>query len=213
MTSEANAVAPSTLSVVVGLGFTDADGAAFDQGARVARRVKGSQLHLVHVFSDAPSAEKSRDLVSHLRLYVNEKTAAMGSLNGMTVGIHLRTGKRVREIVQLATEVGAQLIVVGANAGPHLKSWFVGTTAEQLLDSAPCAVVVAPPKPKGVVAHDPVIEPPCPDCLRARSASGGKEWWCDRHRHNSEAGHTFSYQREIPLTEHDSEVIPTGIDF
>jgi nucleotide-binding universal stress UspA family protein len=40
---------------------------------------------------------------------VNEKAAAAGGFNAMTVGIHLRTGKPVREIVQLATELSADL--------------------------------------------------------------------------------------------------------
>jgi nucleotide-binding universal stress UspA family protein len=201
-------------TVVVGLAFTDADGPAFDQAARIAQRVPGSEMHLVHVFHEEPSAARSRDLVGHLRLYVNEKAAITGGLKGITVGIHLRSGKPVREIVQLATEVSADLIVVGSHRGPHPKQWAVGSTAEKLLGGgAPCPVLVASPAPKKPEKHEPTIEPPCPECLRARAASGGSQWWCERHSHRVASGHVFSYQRELPFATHDSEVIPTGIDF
>lgn len=202
-----------SLTIVVGLDFTDADGRAFDQALRIARRVPSCELHLVHVFDAEPSEQRSRELVGHLRLYVNEKAAAAGGLGGMTVGIHLRSGKPVREIVQLATEVAADLVVVGSRHGPHLRSWAVGPTAEKLVRGAPCPVLVASPQPKEPEKHEPTIETPCPECVRARGASGGKRWWCERHAHLANGAHVYSYQRELPLRSHDSEVIPTGIQF
>jgi len=213
MNDELKKTEPSTLSVIVGLAFTDADGVAFDQAVSLAKRVPRSEVHVVHVFGEQPSVARSRELVDHLRLYVNEKATAAGGFKAMTVGIHLRTGKPVREIVQLATDIHADLIVIGSHKGPHMKSWLVGSTAEHLLAAAPCPVLVAPPKLKAIAPHEPAIEPPCPDCLRARTTSHGAEWWCERHAHHAKRAHTFSYQRELPFASHDSEVIPTGIKF
>jgi nucleotide-binding universal stress UspA family protein len=214
MNAELKNDGPSPLSLIVGLAFGDADGAAFDQAARLALRVPRSELHLVHVFeAKEPSAAQEQDLLNHLRLYVNEKATLAGGLKAITVGIHLRAGKPVREIVQLATELHADLIVIGSHKGPHLKSWLVGSTAEHLVASAPCAVLVASPRPRVETKHDPVIEPPCPDCLRSRKLSHGGEWWCERHAHHAKQAHAFSYQRELPFETHDSEVIPTGIKF
>jgi nucleotide-binding universal stress UspA family protein len=213
MTDESKDTGPSTLSVIVGLAFTDADGVAFDQAVRLAERVPRSELHVVHVFGAEPSVGQSRELVDHLRLYVNEKAAAAGGFKAMTVGIHLRTGKPVREIVQLATDIRADLIVIGSHKGPHMKSWLVGSTAEHLLAGAPCPVLVAPPRQKEIAPQEPAIEAPCPDCLKARATSEGAQWWCERHAHHAKRAHTFSYQRELPFASHDSEVIPTGIKF
>jgi nucleotide-binding universal stress UspA family protein len=204
---------PSTLSVIVGFAFTDADGAAFDQAVGLAKRVPRSEVHVVHVFGDQPSVGRSRELVDHLRLYVNEKAVAAGGLKAMTFGIHLRTGKPVREIVQLATDIRADLIVIGSHKGPHMKSWLVGSTAEHLLATAPCPVLVAPPKQRATAPLEPAIEPPCPECLKARATSRGAVWWCERHAHHAKQAHIFSYQRELPFASHDSEVIPTGIKF
>jgi hypothetical protein len=174
--------------------------------------VPGGQLHLVHVFGTAPSAERSRELASHLRLYVEEKATINTALHGIPVGIHLRGGKTIRELIQLATEVQADVIVVGSHKGPHIKDWIVGSTVERLVSGAVFPVLVATPK-KEPERLEPVIEPPCPQCVEARMASGGKQWWCTRHAHEATLGHTYSYQRELPFSSHDSNVSPTGVDF
>jgi nucleotide-binding universal stress UspA family protein len=212
MSPPPNAAATTKFSIVVGLDFTEADGPAFDQAARLATRVIGSELHLVHVFSTAPSAERSRDLAQHLRLYVDEKAAANSALVGMPVGVHLRGGKPVAEILRLATEVGADVIVVGSHRGQHIKDWIAGSTVEKLVSGGTFSVVVAAPKPKELEAPEPTIEPPCPKCVEARFASKGKEWWCERHAHAAQLGHVYSYQRELPFATHDSSISPTGVD-
>jgi len=164
------------------------------------------------VFHHPPSAERSRDLIDHLRLYVDEKRVGAKTLSGVKVGIHLRGGEAVRELVQLATEVGADFIVLGSHQGLHLGDWLRGSTIERLVNSAAFPVLVAP----GAVEparHEPTIEPPCPDCVIARTASGGERWWCERHSHSAVGGHVYSYQREFPMASHDSAITPTGIDF
>jgi nucleotide-binding universal stress UspA family protein len=203
---------PSTLSIVVGTNFNDASGFAFDAAAHLAQRVARSELHLVHVFEEEPSQSGAQELIGHLRLYANEKAAMMGGLRGMTIGIHLRSGKTVREIVQLATDVSADLIVVGSRAAPHMKSWLVGSTAEQLLAAGAFPVVIAGPRPLSLPLLEPAIESACPDCLRVRALSSRATWWCERHSHHAKRAHTYSYQRELPFETHDSEVIPTGIE-
>jgi nucleotide-binding universal stress UspA family protein len=205
--------APARFSIVVGLDFTDADGPAFDQAARLALRVPGSELHLVHVFGAAPSAERSRELADHLRLYADEKASITKGLRGIAVGIHLRGGHTVHELIRLATDVQADVIVVGSHRGPHVKDWIVGSTVERLVGGAPFPVLVSTPKAKGAAEQVPVIEPACPRCVETRIASGGKHWWCERHAHEATLGHTYSYQRELPFASHDSNITSTGVDF
>lgn len=213
MAKQTEKAGESSLCIVVGLAFNAADGAAFDQAVSIASGAGRSELHLVHVFEEEPAKAQTRELIDHLRLYVNEKAAAAGGLKGITVGIHIRTGKPVRELAQFASDLGANLIVIGSHKGPHLKSWLVGSTAEQLIARATCPVLVAAPKPSPAQPEEPAIEPACPDCLKTRAATRGASWWCDRHSHRGERAHTFSYQRELPLATYDSEVIPTGIQF
>jgi nucleotide-binding universal stress UspA family protein len=209
-------IAPETVtppfSIVVGLDFKEAGGFAFDQAAQIAERIPRAALHLAHVFEPGAEPRSRKDMIEHLRLYANEKLTAWGGVKGISIGIHLRSGEVVRELVQLATDVSAGLIVLGSSRGPHMRSWLVGSTAERLVRSATTAVLVAAPMPKHPEAHEPAIEPPCPDCVNARFATKGETFWCARHAEHGRRAHTYSYQRELSLSTHDSQVIPTGID-
>ncbi len=159
--------------------FTDADGPAFDQAARIALRVPGSELHLVHVFHEEPSPARSRDLIGHLRLYVNEKAELIGGHHGGHSSSLGEAGARDRSVFH------------GGRRRSHrrrLPPWTApqamggGVAAEKLLGvGALCPVLVASPAPKKPEKHEPTIEPPCPECLRARAVSGGSQWWCERH--------------------------------
>ena len=80
------------------------------------------------------------------------KAALSRGLQGMAIGIHLRGGKAVPEILRLATDVAADVIVVGSHRGPHIKHWIVGSTVDKLVSGAAFSVVVAAPKPKELEA-------------------------------------------------------------
>jgi nucleotide-binding universal stress UspA family protein len=200
-------------TVVVGNDFSPASGYAFDQAARVARRIPGSDLHVVHVMDGAPDERRAKQLCDQLRAYLEEKVHALGGLEQQAVGVHVRGGNPARELAQLAKDVGADVLVVGAHKGPHLKQLFVGSVAERLLVAAPCPVFVAGPMPAAADdAHDPAIEPPCPDCHRARAATAGRQWWCARHAEHHAKAHSYSFRRELAFRTHDSTVTSTGVD-
>ncbi len=204
-----------SFSILVASDLSEASGYAFEQAAQLARRIPGAAIDFLHVANGDTSEERTRQLGGELRTYISEKAASMGGLPGIRVGVHVRHGDPVREIVQAAAELDACLIVLGSPQHPHLKSLVVGTIAAKLLPHAPCPVVLAGPKPIEPLVHHPAIEPPCPDCVKVRAQSDGKNWWCPRHTtHGATAnGHVYSYQRELPFAEHDSEVVPTGIRF
>lgn len=185
-------------SIVVGIDLLDAGAYAFEQAARVARAIPGSEIHVLHVFERDLDAELRAKLMGTLGLYVNEKAASLGGLPLVTVGIHLRAGDTVLELLRLARDVTANMIVIGARKGPHPEAWLVGSAAERLALWAPCPVLVAGPKPPAV-QEEPVIEPPCPDCERTRAASKRAVWWCERHAEHAKSAHVFSYERELPL--------------
>ncbi|MEO7114150.1 MAG: universal stress protein [Polyangiaceae bacterium] len=211
-TTNGNSESP-TFCIVVALDFRDAGAFAFGQAARVAARIPGSQLHLLHVFEQAPTDERRRELIEQLRAFANDNGTKGSALRNVSVGIHLRNGKPAREILQLASELDAGLIVVGTSKHPQLKNLFVGSVAEQVMKLSPCPVVVAGPRPQPGESHILVIDPPCADCLATRASSHGEHWWCATHSHHAKQAHAFSYQRDNSFATHDSEVIPTGVRF
>ncbi len=199
--------------VVVANDFSVASGYAFDQAARVARRIPGSDIHVVHVMEGAPSETDTKRVADQLRLYLEDKVKALGGLESQAVGLHVRCGHPAREVAQLAKDVGADLIVVGTHKGPHLKQLLVGSVTERLLQAAPCPVFVAGPMPSAADdAHDPAIEAPCPDCVQTRRKTTGGQWWCVSHAQRHAKAHSYSYRRELPLRTTDTAVVLTGVD-
>src|SRR5205823_6936260 len=61
---------------------------------------------------------------------------------GPNVVGHLRFGRADREIVLLAEEIGADLIVMGTHGRTKLERFFRDSVAERVLRAAPCAVCV-----------------------------------------------------------------------
>ncbi len=78
---------------------------------------------------------------------------------------HLRTGLPVDELPELADEIDAHLVVMGAVSRSGLKRLFIGNTAERVIDRLACDVLIV--KPEGFkspvprrAANRPILLPP-----------------------------------------------------
>jgi nucleotide-binding universal stress UspA family protein len=202
---------PFVLIVALDLTDTASGGYALDQATRIAGRVPGSQLHVLHVSTEDVTSET----LGLLRHYVSAKATALGGSTQQTVAVHVRRGDPAHEIVQLATDLSADLVIVGTHKVPHLKSLFVGSTAERVMQSATCPVVVAGPSPKPQPSQVIVIEPACTLCVQTRFQTGGRSWWCERHSEHHAVltnHHLYSYESGLPFSDHDYEVSASGTD-
>ena len=162
----------------------------------------GAELHLVHVVESLglaavtiggsplamPSAgELLREGSVRLQRYAMQVQRRESDL----VFAHLRVGAPWREIVQLATSLSADLLILGTHDAKGLERLFLGSRAEVILRAAPCPVLVAREK----VPHRadvPEILPPCPECLAAQKASRGATLWCSRHDTHHPRAHVYS---------------------
>jgi universal stress protein E len=66
--------------------------------------------------------------------------------------VHLHAGNTVDLLPQVATDIGAAVVVMGAVSRSRLEHAIVGSTAENVLDQLPCDVLIV--KPKGFVSPD-----------------------------------------------------------
>jgi len=134
-------------------------------------------------------------LVEHLRAHVQAQLEAFVALvakRGGKVSAHVVSHVRLDApgigLAQLASDLKANLIVVGTHGRRGLARLFMGSVAEATVRYARCPVLVIPSHEEPAEVK---IEPPCPDCLLARAAPGSKELWCAQHRERHGRRHTY----------------------
>jgi universal stress protein A len=124
------------------------------RAAEVARQLAtslASQVAVLHVMpspsdyrSYGLSPETIAQIQADLRAGLDAKLAEMAALlPGLTPPPtrHVRDGTPWREVCAFAAETGADLIVLGTRGHTGFKHLVLGSTAERVVRSAPCAVL------------------------------------------------------------------------
>lgn len=178
--------------IVVGIDF-EADGnLALDAALSMALQRPGAEVHPVYVDGSLAAkgvelgpnvesvAKRSEDTFKRVNALADERLAALTTGHRMPPLLaHYRVGKPAEEVVQLAVDLNADLIVVGTHGRRGVSRLVMGSVAAQVTKLARCPVFVVRPKDHEHLGDLPEIEPPCPDCLAARAANEG--FWCKRH--------------------------------
>ena len=195
--------------ILVGIDYSSVSELALERALELAKAHSNAELHVVHVLAnfnvDPPedaSDEQSTAIPSvepeayeKLQTYVSLSLGAFekkqnGAANRpLRVVSHLRLHAPAHEIAQLASDLEADLVVVGMYGHGSVTSFFLGSVAESVIRLAPCPVLVF--RPKGLPPEYPKIEPPCPLCVEARITSEGKEYWCAQHRERHGQRHSY----------------------
>jgi nucleotide-binding universal stress UspA family protein len=188
-------------TLVVGVDYSDPGLVALHRAIELA---ENGTLHFVHVIDWNPSgpmagipappsleaeAKKLHDyVVSHIPNDAQAPTSPSRRLVS-----HIALGAPAREIAQLASDLEADLIVVGTHGRTGLRRILLGSVADGVLRLANCPVLVERPKAYASETSEsvPAIEPPCPRCLEARKATDQKELWCEQHRERHGRRHTY----------------------
>ncbi len=89
------------------------------------------------------------------------------------IRLHVRAGKIVDEIVRLAEELDADLLIVGRFA-MHSRH---RSLAPAIVERAPCPTLVI-----GLTEHVVEATPQCPACAEIRAATDAEIWFCEEHR-------------------------------
>jgi nucleotide-binding universal stress UspA family protein len=143
--------------VVVGYDFSHSGRAALHRAVTLAGRAPFHVLHIVCVVDPKeaiPSIPSYNGVDYMYAARVQEALAAeiqqeldqadvRGSVHFF---VHARIGKAAEEILNLAREVGADLIIVGSKGMSGLERLILGSTSEHVVRDAGCTVEVARPK-------------------------------------------------------------------
>jgi nucleotide-binding universal stress UspA family protein len=119
---------------------------------RLARQLGGSLALVFVVTDDLPplligvSEEERGSILEEHRSRAEARLVAFARehLPELEVATHALVGAPSRRIVELAQELGADLIVMASRGYGPLRQVLLGSTAERVLHRAPCPVLIAP---------------------------------------------------------------------
>jgi nucleotide-binding universal stress UspA family protein len=125
-------------------GSEDAD-LALRTAVDVAEKT-GSELHVVHAWHSVPSTRFEPYIRAQLKKEAQELLAEqVGYIKAKgddAARAHLMEGPAADEIVDLAEELGADLVVIGSQGMGSVGSLLVGSVSEGVVHHAPCPVLV-----------------------------------------------------------------------
>jgi nucleotide-binding universal stress UspA family protein len=201
MTNENKAQRTNHRVLVVGVDFSDVSADALKEAVALAEGPSYAELHVVHVITNSAQPRSIGTAVMPEVAYLDgiedvgkllEAWVAPLRAGRARVASHIRMGSPDREIAQVASDVGADLIVIGTTGKQGVARLLLGSVAESLVRHAPCAVLAH--RPRAVPAWE-LIEPPCADCLAVRQVTSRATLWCERHSEHHIKAHTY---RETP---------------
>ena len=132
------------------------DARLVDAGAAMARLLKG-QLHLFHAYMPLgvimatslpePLVWDSAEAEQYHTQAVEREFGRLAAKAGIAPArAHLRMGGVVSELHDTARRLGATLVVMGAVSRSRLQRWFIGSTAEGVLDGLSCDALIIKPR-------------------------------------------------------------------
>ena len=187
--------ATTTSQIVVGFDFSPLADLALAEAAAIAARDGDLIIHLVHVIeSRVPAPEMTpieAEILDQVRPHVERALRVADAETNQRVFTHVRWGNPASEVLALAEEVQADMIVVGTHGRTGLSRLMVGSVAEKVVRNAGCPVLVM--RPRIYDAPEAVAEPPCPVCVEVRRTSDGARWWCDVHKRPWTPPHRYTY--------------------
>ncbi len=131
--------------LVVPIDFSECSRVAMERAHALASRY-GARVHLLHAVSPLPyppefgyGTQILEDLEERARRLLARAARELRG-RGADVAEHLVVGPAVEAIVRLATDVDAQLVVMGTHGHSGVKQLFLGSVAARTLRVAPCPV-------------------------------------------------------------------------
>lgn len=122
----------------------------------------GSELHVVHVgmeyflfTHDYISPAQFEELKRERQEVLDGQVESIEKAGGEVAGAHLRMGHKVdEEVVNLAEELEAGLIVVGSRGQGRLARSLLGSASNSIVRHAHCPVMVVREEKEGDAVHE-----------------------------------------------------------
>lgn len=137
------------IQVVVAYDFSPSSELALARAVEVAARAPEHILHViaaldphVHPLRGVPY-ERADELQKQISERVAAAFAARETAAEVRFYVHARIGTPATEILALAEEIGAELIVIGSHGKTGVERFLLGSVSERVVREARCPVLVA----------------------------------------------------------------------
>lgn len=156
--------------VIVGYDFSHSAHAALQRAVAIASRAPTHVLHVICVIDPSspipsiPSYEGvdymyAARVQEVLAVHIQQELELADTQSRVHFFVHARIGEKpATEILELAREVGADLIIVGSHGLTGVERLLVGSTSEKIVREAKCTVEIARPKKYADVELLPIVE-------------------------------------------------------
>jgi nucleotide-binding universal stress UspA family protein len=144
--------------VIAAFDFSEAGKLVLDEGLAIAERSPDTELHATHVATpygpllrlELPTGTETLDAQraeARVTSYVEELRRSLAHPPGPErVHPRLRAGGPADEILLLASELSADLVLVGTHARHGMRHRFLGSVSEDVVRRCGCPVLVVRPK-------------------------------------------------------------------
>ena len=193
-------------TLLVGVDFSESADRALQEAFAQASQRANAEVHVLTALpvagdearyavytalDEAPYLDTTiQRLRTHVELQLEKfRLAHPDAQLGFRIVSHAQIATAAQCIVQLASDLGADLIVIGTHNPKGIERLLLGSVAESTVRNARCPVLVIPPPPKS--EPEVTITPACPECVQTRFASAGKDFWCAQHSERHGRRHTY----------------------
>lgn len=137
--------------VLLATNFRPSSAAATQLATGIAKQ-HGAELHAVYVIGDyfeqisVVFPEGGLAALTRFRSHVEERMGNLSRTSGSTTATHIVEGRPYQEIVKLASQIEADLIVLGTAVHGSLfgNNQVLGSEIERVIRNAPCPVLCVP---------------------------------------------------------------------
>lgn len=189
---------PQPFRVVVGCDFSPLSEIAITMAATVAAPLPNASVEVLYVMpprgqkiAHAKLEDMDFQVREELKAFIEQGLRA-AKIPQLHINAHVYPGDAATEILRLAEDVRANLIVVGTHGRVGVKRLLLGSVAEKVMRDALCPVLVM--RRNRYTAHPELApEPPCPECVKVREQTGGAARWCPAHDRPWQPPHRYAY--------------------
>ncbi len=139
---------PSFTTILCPVDFDQNSLAALEYAGELASEDPKATLDILHVVPIPPGPEVAipfEKLEGRARLKLQHLVDKRLSPQ-IRYAIHVRTGDPAGEVICLAEQSGADLIVIATHGRKGLRRFVLGSVAERVVREAPCAVLTVKPE-------------------------------------------------------------------